>query len=493
MAYLNPWQRSWGSPGTYPNQVPDENDAGVMEDAYRRAMLNARSPVANAPPLPPEAANLLLTGARSMPRLGGPTRPVENETPITSLQSMPRYGGPTRPAAGQAEINVGGIPFAGMSPTPVSGSRAFDLGPATTLAGGMTARDVSFETPSSMEARRTNPSAAPIMSPFADAALAEGRPQPGAIPLPGSYAQNYGPTAMPNWEAFRGNDFYDRNGNIQQSFNAPAFQGVMQQYQANQQLPLQQGTLDLQRTLRLGVPGDPTRPGSMFTDLLTANRTDPRHDPAMQHQERADSLMTALLRADPSMPAQVVQQRVNELLGPGPRSSTTALPVSPSQGTNPPLPPPPAGVAATGTPPPLGPVESPQARMYNVLANIRGQGQVPGQQRPLTRQDIANFVNSLGEPFVQENIQTLMPFMVERFGPQMLDQWFTERTSRMGQQTPDESARQAIMAAANRRNPGTVGSSMLNDRTPTGTQLNPFIRMPGIIGDTYDRVMNLFR
>ena len=93
----------------------------------------------------------------------------------------------------------------------------------------------------------------------------------------------------------------------------------------------------------------------------------------------------------------------------------------------------------------------------------RGPMQVPRDPQQLN-QSITEFITGLPGGFLDNNIRDASQFMINRFGGVPMDQWFTQRFSRLGPKTPQERARDALIAAFNRAG-GNVGTSSLNPQT----------------------------
>jgi len=432
---------------------------GAVAQAVGDASLGAMEVM--PPPPSPERPAVELPGAR-------PQLPITRIVADLPDQNRPRSG-PTSPPPPTS-------PPTPTSPAQAAPVRALTFGPQSTLPNGVGVRDVAFETAELAFARQQNPTLPIVSSPYFDPSVA-----PTIVGGPGNYAvmrggqvtaaQTPAGGVMPNpndpafWQAVNG----------QMRFNGDAFGGAMQGYQAGLQNAANQARLDLARQEAFGGMGLGGQfvPGRLQTDALQAanagRAAEIQHGPDAVNERNFSSFLQATLQQGGTI--QDARRRWAE--------SGLALP--PSQGGSPQSPAsfgaPTATTGATTvapTGPQRGPTpvqQSPETVMEQVLAEMmRAQTPLQGATgpRPLGQGDVASFIQRLPPGFLDQNIQQFMPFMIRRFGPQVMDQWFTGRSWR-GSSSPDAVTRQAVMNAVNRVRPGTVGGSIANPQSPWWT------------------------
>lgn|SRR3990167_4540274 len=376
-----------------------------------------------------------------------------------------------------------------------------------TLPNGVQTRDVQFETPQSQAARQSNPNLPQIFTPN-QPDIERFRAEEGISNDP--MERIYGRPAPP--QAPRPEDFYfGPTGHVQDrtwrpgGFDAGGFAAATQGHTTRQNALLEAmtrgaanqtnrdihfGTNGVPGTIRAGLDAARLH-GDALRDVagINANATDRgAHSPDAANEANYRAFMQAELQRDPTRTMADVQRRWVDSGGTLPRSQGGASLSQPSGQTAPsqagagPL----AGpgpwrqsqttTGGTGGPGVAGPVApgpgpvvpgnnttrpvNPLTTMENTLDAILRPTGSP-QARAPGRDDIARFIHALPPGIADSNIRELQRFMIQRFGENALNPWSIAR----GDSSSDERARRIIRDAVNRAQPGTVGTSHLNEET----------------------------
>lgn len=258
-------------------------------------------------------------------------------------------------------------------------------------------------------------------------------------------------------------------------------QRMNQQSNAQQQLELERA-----RTLGMpGVAGSVRNAADLAQSQVAANGI----------ERQRDAQQAAAYN-------QFVQQRVANggSIGDAHREWTSSGRPVPAFATNAPPVPRSVTTAAGGetNPPPTVPQQSPDERLNQVFQSIQQRQSGTGPNQSATakivkpHEGITDFINTLGEDFVGRHTPEVMRFVIDRFGADTADDWFTHRSSIVGKSSPQEDAIRMIQRAANARVPGTVGNSRVNEETggpagfmprgsfPSADELRARIRASGL-------------